>query len=200
MALVNILLAIFYPLAPVVQLIEGVRHVLACFRRGFKDPDYLDELRGDYAQLAELDRVIADMEAILHIAVWHMARFKLGLPYQEHRRNGRARPGNRLSVESVRGRLERACGMLGELERMAVRRAWRLKRLIDANPLRLAEHRPPSTTSSTTTIFQRVRQKSSAASPRAGQRIRAPPWRGRNPEITADPSPQALPARTRRHA
>ena len=200
MALVNILLAIFYPLAPVAQLIEGVRHVLACFRRGFKDPDYLDELRGDYAQLAELDRVIADMEAILHIAVWHMARFKLGLPYQEHRRNGRARPGNRLSVESVRGRLERACGMLGELERMAVRRAWRLKRLIDANPLGLAEHRPPSTTSTTTTIFRRVRQKSSAASPRAGQRIRAPPWLGRNPEITADPSPQALPARTRRHA
>jgi hypothetical protein len=69
MVLFNVLMAILYPLAPVVQLIEGVRRVLACFLRGFEDPAYLEELKGDYAQLSKLDRVIADMEAILHIAV-----------------------------------------------------------------------------------------------------------------------------------
>lgn len=174
MVLLNIILAILYPLAPVVQLIEGVRHVLSCFRRGFEDPAYLDELRHDYAQLCELDRVIADMEAILHIAVWHMARFKLGLPYKEHRRNGRARPGNKLTVESVQARLERACVMLTDLERLAVRRAWRLKRLLDANPLGLIEHRPAS--SSTTTILRTVESgKSPRPAPAPAPRIRAPP-------------------------
>ena len=146
MVLLNVILAILFPLAPVAQLIEGVRHVLACFVRGFEDKDYLEELRGDYAQLCELDRVIADMESILHIVIWHMARFKLGLPYGEHRRTGRARPGNRLTLEKVQARLQRACQMLSDLERLAVRRAWRLKRLIDANPLGLTEHRPASTT------------------------------------------------------
>ena len=156
MVLLNVILAILFPLAPVAQLIEGVRHVLACFVRGFEDPDYLEELRGDYAQLAELDRVIADMESILHIVIWHMARFKLGLPYREHRRTGRARPGNRLTLEKVQARLQRACQMLSDLERMAVRRAWRLKRLIDAHPLGLIDHRPASTTILRTTILGRT--------------------------------------------
>mgnify|MGYP003402805715 CR=1 FL=1 len=178
MVLLTVILAILFPLAPVAQLIEGVRHVLACFVRGFEDKAYLEELRGDYAQLAELDRVIADMESILHIVIWHMARFKLGLPYREHRRTGRARPGNRLTLEKVQARLQRACQMLSDLERMAVRRAWRLKRLLDANPLGLADHRPATPPSTTTTIFRGVRQKSSANIPAAGQRIRGPPWRG----------------------
>ena len=153
MVLLTVILAILFPLAPVAQLIEGVRHVLACFVRGFEDKDYLEEVRGDCAQLCELDRVIADMESILHIVIWHMARFKLGLPYREHRRTGRARPGNRLTLEKVQARLQRACQMLSDLERMAVRRAWRLKRLIDANPLGLIDHRP-ATPPSTTTILR----------------------------------------------
>ena len=151
MVLFNVMMAILYPLAPVVRMIEGVRRVLGCFLKGFEDPAYLDELRGDYAQLCELDRVIADMEGILHIAVWHMARFKLGLPYHEHRRNGRARPGNMLTVDTVLGRFRRVSHMLGELERLAVRRAWRLKRLIEANPLGLIDHRPSTSTTTTTT-------------------------------------------------
>jgi len=176
MVLFNVRMAILYPLAPVVQLIEGARRALACFLRGFQDPVYLDELRQDYAQLAELDRAIADIEAILHIAVWHMARFKLGLPYKEHRRNGRARPGNRLTVDKVFARFQRVSHMLGELERLAVRRAWRLKRLIDVNPLGLADHRPSTTTtifciSPTTTIpFATISTSTSASA-----HIRAPP-------------------------
>ena len=59
---------------------DGVRRALACFLRGFEDPAYLEELKGDYAQLSELDRVIADMEAILQIAVWHMPASSWGFP------------------------------------------------------------------------------------------------------------------------
>jgi hypothetical protein len=177
MVLFNVLMAILYPLAPVVQLIEGVRRALACFLKGFEDPAYLEELKGDYAQLAELDRAIADMEAILHIAVWHMARFKLGLPYKEHRRNGRARPGNRLTVDTVFGRFQRVSHMLGELERLAVRRAWRLKRLIDANPLGLVDHRPSATTTisciSPPTMIPFATTISASTS--ASAHIRAPP-------------------------
>ena len=195
MVLLNVILAILFPLAPVAQLIEGVRHVLACFVRGFEDPDYLEELRGDYAQLAELDRVIADMESILHIVIWYMARFKLGLPYREHRRTGRARPGNRLTLEKVQARLQRACQMLSDLERMAVRRAWRLKRLLDAHPLGLIDHRPASTTILCTTILgatipciSPTTIPGAGASGESSTPIRAPPSTRQFPKTQPNPT------------
>jgi hypothetical protein len=107
-----------------------------------------------------------------------MARFKLGLPYKEHRRNGRARPGNRLTVDKVFGRFQRVSHMLGELERLAVRRAWRLKRLFDANPLGLVDHRPSTTTIfciSPTTTIPFATTISASTSTSASAHIRAPP-------------------------
>ncbi len=138
--------------------------------------------------------MIEDMIAALtHIR----ARQMLGHTPKRGRRKGR-RPGYALTghapaLEEIERRFERALQRLDAVERHSAHLVVKLARLLTnaVSQLQRPPH-PAGPSSTTTTIFRRVRQKSSAASPRAGQRIRAPPWLGRIPRKQTRPQPAGL--------
>lgn len=97
MNLMPLLWLILYPLSPALRLYELVRWFLGRVLYGLEDPDYIAEQEENPEELAKLDRWLCDMESLLHIVIGYMARDKLGRPFRDHRRSGRARsrPGKR---------------------------------------------------------------------------------------------------------
>jgi hypothetical protein len=142
MNLWSVLLAIYHPCAVVARILHAAQVTLMRARSMLTHDWYREGLTADYEQLAFLDKWLANLESLLHIAIWHMARYRLGLPFREHRRPGLASPVSSLTLASIHRRLAACEHLLMNIERLAIRRAVRLARLLDAEPLGLEPAHP----------------------------------------------------------
>ncbi len=178
-----LILSVLLPLNPALFLRELVSWFIGCLARTLADEETRAWIKANPKDRSvRLDLLgslimIEDMIAALtHIR----ARQMLGHTPKRRRRKGRrpsyALTGHAPSLEEIERRFERALQRLDAVERHSAHLVVKLARLLTnaVSQLQRPPH-PAGPSSTTTTIFRRVRQKSSAASPRAGQRIRAPP-------------------------
>ena len=145
MNLLSVMLMILFPLSPALRLLEFVRWFMGRVLLGLEDPDYVAELKEGGEELIKLDHWLCDMEYFTHIVIGYLARDRLGLPFRDHRYSNtgiraRARSGKPLTYREVFGRFERIAEMLASIDHLAQRRAVRIARELDANPLGLPNH------------------------------------------------------------
>jgi hypothetical protein len=197
--LLPVLLMILYPLAPALRLCETVRWFLQQILLALKCEGYVALLRKDRRELAALNGWLCDAEARLNIVIGYAAREQLGLPCLRLRPPGGTRIAlsKPLSFEDVFCRFERLVLMLPDIERLAARRARRIKRELDANPLGLIDPRPAAPEPAAPL---RLAGRSRIEIPYAtiyyapGQCIRAPPWNWKRRRRRPPPPPPSIDA------
>lgn len=155
--IVPFMLTVLQPLCPALFLRELLRWLIGSVGAWLIDEDYAGWLKQsrDKAELRSLLSFVLMIEEGLCLLVYVRARQKLG---------HKARPGRRLkprpcplpghppSFTAICLRFERACLAFADHERLAERRALKLKRLLAAAGRQLETvHHPIA---STTTIFQ----------------------------------------------
>ena len=133
-----VLLRILFPLDPVARMIEGTRfyfrNIIACLER----PEDVAELKAHPLARAELEAWIAAGEHGINLLIHDRARQILGLPYVY---TPRIRPPEHTRIRplgEITARLSRALALFSRIEQLAQRRAERMRRERDENPLRLA--------------------------------------------------------------
>jgi hypothetical protein len=139
------LLRILFPLDPVARLREITRDYINAIVSCLEDPARREQILNTPHLCAKLDADIAALEHGIHLLIHERARQILGLPYIYTPRipspeQRRARP-----LSQIIARLGRMAALFHNLERLAQRRATRMKRELEENPLRLdATHRSTS--------------------------------------------------------
>ena len=140
--LLLILMRILFPLDPVARLREVTRDYLGEIGSWLENPLCLDDLRTDPQLCALLEAHIIVAEYGVHLLIHERARQLAGLPFIYTPRlslpeRRRARP-----LHEVFARLSRLAKLFDNLDRLAHRRAQRMRLELNANPVRLdASHR-----------------------------------------------------------
>ena len=139
MSLMAIILWALYPLSPWRRLHESARYLLDVLIRNIQDPrtvDWLCTYPDDPRGIPHFERVIDDLHAGMDLLIYIRAREILGLKSGRWRRPKPSPPQRRRSrsLNELYARL-RACGLrFSQIERLAQRKAEKLKRLFAANP------------------------------------------------------------------
>src|SRR5574339_1201856 len=160
MMIVPFILTVLQPLCPALFLRETVRWLIGSLGAWLVDEDYAGWLKHsrDRGELRALLGFIVFIEEGLDLLVYVRARQKLGHKARPWGKAGgkaggkaRRRPdppmGSPRSFEEIALRFERACLRFHEVERLATRRALKLKRLLEKAELRLEIiHHPVAST------------------------------------------------------
>ena len=132
------LLRILFPLDPVARLREITRDYINAIVTCLEDP-HRREMIADTPHLrAKLEADIAALEHGIHLLIHERARQILGLPYTYTPRIPSPEPRRARPLTQIIARLGRMAALFHNLERLAQRRATRMKRELEENPLRLA--------------------------------------------------------------
>ena len=136
--LLSIILMCLYPLSPALRMYELLRHALQQTLRTLSDERWIEWLMSnpdDPASFPRFEQWIANMEAGIDTLVYIRAREMLGL-----RTTTWAKPNIPLQRRKSRSfgdlwyRLEHCIFRFAELDRLAARRAVKLRRLFADNP------------------------------------------------------------------
>jgi len=183
-----VLLRILFPLNPVRRLWEVTRDYLSELMDRLEDPDGFADLVHDPHACADLEAHIAVAEQGIHLLIHERARQILGLPFEYTPRSPvyprhRAKP-----LRQVIARFSRAAALFQDIERLAQRRAARMRHEMEQNPLPLdaSHHFSSATRLNAFTIQisslsarhwrgQRATLTIGASSRRDGRGARAPP-------------------------
>ena len=187
MSLMAIILWALHALSPIRRLQEGARYLLQSLVHVFADPqavDWLCAYPDDPEGIARIERCLDDLHAVTDFLVYQKARAILGLRYTRWLKPRPAPPQRRRSqsFEDLFARFEACAIRFGDIERLARRRAWKLKRLLaqddrlGAPPAHEAftSEAPPGARCAASSIFLFATLPAIGAH-RAGLRIRAPP-------------------------
>jgi hypothetical protein len=139
------LLRILFPLDPVARLREITRDYINAIVSCLEDPIRREAIRNTPHLCAKLDADIAVLEHGIHLLIHERARQILGLPYTYTPRIPSPEPRRARPLTQIIARLGRMATLFHNLERLAQRRATRMKLEHGASPLRLdASHRSTS--------------------------------------------------------
>src|ERR1700754_625816 len=135
MSLLTVLLWCLHPLAPARRLYELTRHTLQLTVRQLSDQRTIDWLCDDPDNprtFARFETWIANLSAGVDTLIYLRARELLGLPNHDWIRPLEAQPQRRKSrsFAELWLSLERCILKFGDIERLAARRAIKLKRLL----------------------------------------------------------------------
>ncbi len=139
------LLRILFPLDPVARLREITRDYINVIVSCLEDPTRRETIAATPRMCAKLEADIAALEHGIRLLIHERARQIIGLPYTYTPRipapeQRRARP-----LPQIIARLSRMAALFHNLERLAQRRATRMQRELDENPIRLdASHQSAS--------------------------------------------------------
>jgi hypothetical protein len=139
MSLMAIILWALYPLSPWKRYYEAARWLLDVLIRNIQDQatvDWLCAYPDDPRGISHVERAIDDLNASIDLLIYIRARELLGLKAGRWRRPKPSPPQRRRSrtFNELYARL-RACGLrFSQIERLATRRAEKLKRLLAASP------------------------------------------------------------------
>ena len=198
MSLMAIILWALYGLSPLRRLEESARHLLSTMLRVLSDPRWprwLEQNRKDPSGYPNFERMLNELNAGIDLIVYQKARALLGLRPASWKRPRQLplEPTRSRSFAEFWARLEACAERLADLDRLARRRAERLKRLLNrADPLGLEPAHALFTAStikmtarrSCLPLLQRnwgrwiarsCAQDGGGLSTRTGQRVRAPP-------------------------
>jgi hypothetical protein len=139
-----IILWALYPLSPWRRLHEVARHLLQSLLNVFADPQAVDWLCADPDDpegIARVERSLDDLDALTNFLVYQKARVILGLRHTRWLRPQLSPPQRRRvqSLDDLIARLEACAQRFADVERLARRRAWKLKRLLKPSEVQLAE-------------------------------------------------------------
>jgi len=181
--IVPFILTVLQPLCPALFLRETVRWLIGSVGAWLSDEDYAGWLKqsGDKAELRALVSFVLFIEEGLALLVYVRARQKLGhkaRPGKRARRPAHPSPGHPPSFTDICLRFERACLAFADHERLADRRAVKLRRLLAKAELELEVIHHPVETQPTAGVAGGVvgvggERRRAAAHP--AMRIRGPP-------------------------
>jgi hypothetical protein len=156
-----LILSVLLPLNPALFLRELVQWFSGVFARTLADQktrDWIKQHPRDRLSLPDLLGSLLMIEDMISALVHIRARQILG---HRHRRKGKGRrlrygpTGHPRSLEEIELRFQRALARLADVERLAARRAARIKRLLEqaAGQLETVHHPVEPSTTTTTTIL-----------------------------------------------
>jgi hypothetical protein len=211
-----IILWALYPLSPWKRLYESARHLLQVILKNFRDQNFLEWLcaRADDPEgVPYIERMIDDLNAVMDLLIYRRAREHLGLkpgPWSRPRPSP-LQPRRTRSFNDLYFRLEACTLRFAQIERLARRKAQKLKRLLDKSAAISDE---PAHSAITAGAFSAClhllrsnrgrwigAQRQDGGGSRVGilracVRIRAPPQQSSTPKDQS-PSPCCSPARPR---
>ena len=140
-----VLLRILFPLDPVAQLREATRWFISGILDMLADPEWIEEFKEYSDARAMLEGMIASAEEGVKLLIHERACQILGMPYFYTRRPQEHPPRRARAMSDITARLTRVLALQDRLEPLAQRRAQRMRRELEANPLRLdASHQSTS--------------------------------------------------------
>jgi len=132
-----ILLRLLFPRDPVAAMTEAMRFFLGSLLARLEDAETLLQLQNDPRERASLEAAIASAEDGINLIIHHRARQILGLRLTHIPANTEHPPHCARPLHEVLARFERAVSLYENIERLAQRRAQRMKREMADNPLDL---------------------------------------------------------------
>ncbi len=133
-----VLLRILFPLDPVAQLREVTRYFISGIIDMLANPAWIEEFAIYPDARAMLEGMIASAEEGIKLLIHERACQILGLPYHYTRRPQEHPPRRARAMSDITARLTRVLALQDRLEPLAQRRAMRMRRELEQNPLRLA--------------------------------------------------------------
>ena len=189
MSLMAIILWALHALSPMRRLQESARHLLATMLHYLSDPRWpawLEANPDDPSGFPTLERMLDDLNAGIDLLIYQKARALLCLPQAPWKRPRQLPllPRRSRSFAEFFARLQACARRFTDIERLAQRRAEKLKPLLEPSQIQLDE--PAHTALISETALRG--EHNAAASPiilfclsathlsqRAGLRVRAPP-------------------------